>query len=73
MVIAKVSGAKSDRPGLADALEFARSGDALVIWKLDRLFMFSRATAIEKRAAILHAAPNGNGLTVLIEFTRYRT
>lgn len=33
----KASGAKSDRPGLADALEFARGGDTLVIWKLDRL------------------------------------
>jgi DNA invertase Pin-like site-specific DNA recombinase len=33
----KASGARSDRPGLAEALQFARSGDALVIWKLDRL------------------------------------
>jgi len=33
----KISGAKSDRPGLTQALDFARSGDALVVWKLDRL------------------------------------
>lgn len=33
----KASGAKIDRPGLVDALHFARAGDALVIWKLDRL------------------------------------
>ena len=33
----KASGAKTDRPGLADALRFARAGDTLVIWKLDRL------------------------------------
>jgi DNA invertase Pin-like site-specific DNA recombinase len=33
----KASGAKSDRPGLTDALQFARGGDTLVIWKLDRL------------------------------------
>lgn len=33
----KLSGAKTDRPGLADALRHARAGDCLVIWKLDRL------------------------------------
>ncbi len=33
----KASGAKADRPGLADALQFARAGDTLMIWKLDRL------------------------------------
>jgi DNA invertase Pin-like site-specific DNA recombinase len=32
----KMSGAKA-RPGLDDALSFLRSGDALVVWKLDRL------------------------------------
>src|SRR6266511_708459 len=32
-----ISGAKSDRPGLTQALEFGRSGDILVVWKLDRL------------------------------------
>ena len=33
----KASGACADRPGLARALEFARQGDCLVVWKLDRL------------------------------------
>ena len=27
----------ADRPALYDALEFARSGDTLIVWKLDRL------------------------------------
>src|SRR4029450_13518367 len=31
------SGAKADRPGLDQAVSFARSGDTLVVWKLDRL------------------------------------
>ena len=31
------SGAKSDRPGLDGALRALRSGDTLVVWKLDRL------------------------------------
>jgi DNA invertase Pin-like site-specific DNA recombinase len=31
------SGAKDDRPGLAQALDFVRPGDVLVVWKLDRL------------------------------------
>lgn len=33
----QVSGAQRDRPQLAAALEFARSGDVIVVWKLDRL------------------------------------
>jgi DNA invertase Pin-like site-specific DNA recombinase len=33
----EVSGAKSDRPGLQDALEYLREGDSLVVWRLDRL------------------------------------
>ena len=33
----KASGAKRDRPELAAALSFMRNGDALVVWKLDRL------------------------------------
>ena len=31
------SGAKADRPGLADALDWLREGDVLVVWRLDRL------------------------------------
>jgi len=30
------SGAKSERPGLARTLAFARRGDTIVVWKLDR-------------------------------------
>jgi DNA invertase Pin-like site-specific DNA recombinase len=33
----RASGAKTDRPGLAQALAYVRSGDVLVVWKLDRL------------------------------------
>jgi len=33
----QMSGAVTDRPALHDALEFARSGDTLIVWKLDRL------------------------------------
>jgi DNA invertase Pin-like site-specific DNA recombinase len=32
-----ISGAKAERPGLSEALEFMREGDTLVVWKLDRL------------------------------------
>jgi DNA invertase Pin-like site-specific DNA recombinase len=31
------SGSLADRPGLAEALTFARPGDTLVVWRLDRL------------------------------------
>ncbi|MGI8494829.1 MAG: recombinase family protein [Pyrinomonadaceae bacterium] len=33
----QASGAKDDRQGLMDAVEFCRQGDSLVVWKLDRL------------------------------------
>ena len=33
----QASGARTDRPGLAAALSYVRSGDVLVVWKLDRL------------------------------------
>lgn len=33
----KASGTKTDRPGLIEAINFARAGDVLVVWRLDRL------------------------------------
>ena len=33
----QLSGAVTDRPALHDALEFARCGDTLIVWNLDRL------------------------------------
>jgi DNA invertase Pin-like site-specific DNA recombinase len=33
----RASGARADRPGLRAALDYARDGDVLVTWKLDRL------------------------------------
>jgi DNA invertase Pin-like site-specific DNA recombinase len=33
----KASGARDDRPGLREALDYVRAGDCLVVWKLDRL------------------------------------
>jgi DNA invertase Pin-like site-specific DNA recombinase len=32
-----ISGVKAARPGLSQALEVARAGDVLVVWRLDRL------------------------------------
>ena len=31
-----VSGAKAERKGLQEALEYVREGDTLVVWRLDR-------------------------------------
>ncbi len=33
----KASGARDDRPGLQQALDYVHPGDCLVVWKLDRL------------------------------------
>jgi DNA invertase Pin-like site-specific DNA recombinase len=33
----RASGARSDRPGLRQALDYVREGDVLIVWKLDRL------------------------------------
>jgi DNA invertase Pin-like site-specific DNA recombinase len=33
----KLSGARTDRPALVDLLRYARRGDTIVVWRLDRL------------------------------------
>lgn len=33
----KVSGSRSDRPGLAKLMDVLREGDSIIVWKLDRL------------------------------------
>jgi DNA invertase Pin-like site-specific DNA recombinase len=32
-----MSGARDDRPGLAELMAYVREGDSVVVWKLDRL------------------------------------
>ncbi len=64
----KASGAKTDRPGLKQALEVIRAGDTLVVWRLDRLGrsmkdLIERAEDIEQRGAglkSLHEAIDTN-------------
>jgi DNA invertase Pin-like site-specific DNA recombinase len=50
----KESGAKDDRSGLREAIEFCREGDALVVYKLDRLarslrFLIDTINELQKR------------------------
>ena len=37
MFVDRASGTLTDRPGLTSALECARAGDSLIVWRLDRL------------------------------------
>lgn len=48
------SGAKSERTGLREALDYLREGDVLVVWKLDRLgrslkHLIETITALDER------------------------
>ena len=49
-----VSGAKTERKGLEEALSYVRPGDSLVVWRLDRLgrslpHLITTLTALEER------------------------
>lgn len=55
------SGAVAERPGLARALDVLRAGDALVVWKLDRIGR-SLAHVVELVGAL---QARGVGLRVL--------
>src|SRR5580704_18375894 len=55
------SGRATERPGLAKALDVAREGDALVVWKLDRIGR-SLAHVVELVGAL---QKRGVGLKVL--------
>src|SRR5665648_36499 len=51
---AAASGSRIDRPGLTEALSYVRSGDTLVVWRLDRLgrslqHLIETVTALEQR------------------------
>jgi DNA invertase Pin-like site-specific DNA recombinase len=48
------SGAKTERKGLDEALDYVRKGDTLVVWRLDRLgrslpHLITTMTALEER------------------------
>ena len=50
----KASGAKTERKGLDEALNYVRKGDTLVVWRLDRLgrslpHLITTMTALEER------------------------
>jgi DNA invertase Pin-like site-specific DNA recombinase len=65
----KTSGAKAERPGLGLALEVARAGDTLIVWRLDRLGrslkdLIALAEALDKRGVGLN--PNAVHFTILM-------
>ena len=49
--VEQMSGAVTDRPALRDALDYARSGDTLIVWELDRLAR-SMKQLIERRCHV---------------------
>lgn len=64
----RASGARADRPGLQSALDYAREGDVLVTWKLDRLGR-SLPHLIETVAALERRGMEFRSLTEAIDTT----
>src|SRR5438552_2347546 len=46
-----MSGSRSDRPGLEQALDYLREGDILVVWRLDRLGRVNSRLRMHRRFA----------------------
>jgi DNA invertase Pin-like site-specific DNA recombinase len=60
-----MSGARDDRPGLAEMLAYVREGDSVVVWKLDRLgrnlqHILATVKALTDRAVTL--VPTSDGI-----------
>jgi DNA invertase Pin-like site-specific DNA recombinase len=66
--IETASGAKTDRPQLAAALDYLRPGDALAVWKLDRLARSIRQL-IDTIDALDRAGCGFRSLTEVIDTT----
>jgi DNA invertase Pin-like site-specific DNA recombinase len=64
----EASGARDDRPGLADALSHVRKGDCLVVWRLDRLGRTMRGL-IEFTAALRERGVDFRSVTEGIDTT----
>lgn len=62
------SGARADRPGLAKALDYARDGDTVTVWKLDRLGR-SMAHLIETVRALEARGVGSRSLTEGVDTT----
>ncbi len=57
-----ISGAKAERKGLEEALEYVREGDTLVVWRLDRLgrslkHLIETITSLTTGRSALRASP----------------
>jgi len=53
----RASGSIGDRPGLLSALECARRGDSLVVWRLDRLGRSLRTSSTSCTTSKAAASP----------------
>ncbi|PXW94800.1 recombinase family protein [Mycolicibacterium moriokaense] len=59
-----MSGARDDRPGLADLMSYVREGDSVVVWRLDRLgrntlHILETVKALTERGVILVSTADG--------------
>lgn len=59
-----LSGARTDRPGLKAMLDYAREGDTVVVWRLDRLgrslsHVVQTAESLHKRGILIRGLSDG--------------